>query len=166
MRLVDPILAELEQESATTRRVLERVPGDKLAWKPHAKSMSLGQQALHIATIPGNLSAMLSGPGLTEAPNFVAPEASSAQEILAAHDAGLKSALANFNGWDDAQASGVWTFTIGGKTVMSAPRIALARVLALNHLYHHRGELQVYLRLLDVPLPSVYGPTADENPFI
>lgn len=166
MRLVDPILAELEQESATTRRVLERVPGDKLAWKPHAKSMSLGQHALHIATIPGNVSAMLCGPGLTAPPDFVAPDASSLPEILAAHDAGLKSALAAFDGWDDAHASAVWTFTIGGKTLMSAPRIALARMLALNHLYHHRGELQVYLRLLDVPLPSVYGPTADENPFM
>jgi uncharacterized damage-inducible protein DinB len=166
MRLIDPILAELEQESATTRRVLERVPGDQLGWKPHPKSFSLGQQALHIATIPGNVAGMLSGPGFPEPPQFGQPEAGSLKEILDGHDAGLKAAQAALNGWDDAHALGTWSLKSGERVLLAAPRIALARAILLNHLYHHRGELQVYLRLLNVPLPSVYGPTADETPFV
>lgn len=156
---------ELEQESAATRRVMERLPEDKLSWKPHPKSMSLGQLALHTARIPGNIANMLSA-DITEGPKGGQAEATSRAEILDALTASLKEGTARLKGWDDSHMMATWTFSMGGKTIMSAPRVGMVRMIMFNHLYHHRGQLQVYLRLLDVPVPSVYGPTADENPFV
>lgn len=165
MKLVDPILAELDQEAATTRRVLARVPQAQLSWRPHAKSMTLGKLALHVATNPGNVASLASGEGLTVPPKFTQPEATSHQEIMDAFEASLEQARALLGGMDDARALSLWTMSRDGKTVMSMPRLALLRAIMLNHWYHHRGQLTVYLRLLDVPVPSVYGPSADENPF-
>ena len=164
MRLVDPFIAELEQEAQTTRRVLERVPEDRLSWRPHPKSMSLGQLALHIATTPGGV-ARVAALDAAERPEFDRPEAKSKQEILEALERSLADAMAFLRGLDDARATGTWSMTSGGKPIFSLPRIGVVRTIMLNHWYHHRGEMQVYLRLLDVPVPSVYGPTADENPF-
>lgn len=165
MRLIDPILMELEQEAVTTRRVLERVPEDKLSFRPHPKSMSLGQLALHIATTPSGVATMASLDGMDEPPKFQQDEATSRQQILGALDASLVEARSLIEAMDDARLAAAWTLSSGGQVVMSLPRIALLRAIMLNHWYHHRGQLTVYLRLLDVPLPSVYGPTADENPF-
>ena len=161
------ILGELENESATTRRVLERVPGDKLQWKPHPKSMSLGELALHVASSPGYIAENWAcqdsvdfgkGGGKT-------PEPASTQEILAAHDASVtkaKNALAKIG---DAGLGQQWTATMNGATVFNMPKGALIRAIVMNHTFHHRGQLSVYLRLLDVPVPSIYGPSADESPF-
>jgi uncharacterized damage-inducible protein DinB len=159
------ILQELEQEAATTRRVLERVPADKLAWKPHAKSMSLGQLALHVAQSPGALSSWaiedtLAISGLMEG----APQPATTAEILSAHDEGVKQMKSAVGKIGDAGLGKTWQMTAGGNTVMSMPKAGVLRTLALNHVYHHRGQLSVYLRLLDVPVPSIYGPSADENP--
>ena len=158
------INAELEQESATTRRVLERVPTDKLAWKPHDKSMSLGTLAMHIAAVP----AFISGWAVPDEYVYAggaSPEPTSTQEILAAHDASVVDAKKNIASIGDANLSRMWAFkTPDGKTMMSMPKSALLRSIALNHLYHHRGQLSVYLRLLNVPVPSIYGPSADEAP--
>lgn len=164
MSIADGFVMELEQESAATRRVMERIPEDKLSWKPHPKSMSLGQLALHTARIPGNIANMLSA-DITEGPKGGQAEATSRAEILDALTASLKEGTARLNGWDDSHMMATWTFSMAGKTIMSAPRVGMVRMIMFNHLYHHRGQLQVYLRLLDVPVPSVYGPTADENPF-
>jgi len=165
-RLVDPFLAELDQEAATTRRVLERVPDAKLSWKPHAKSMSLGQLALHVATIPGALAQMLSNDSLDMATvSFVQPAAGSAAELLPALNDSLKAAKETLSGFDDRRAMATWKLTKQGKELFAAPRIGVVRSILLNHWYHHRGQLSVYLRLLDVPVPSIYGPSADENPF-
>ncbi len=165
-RIVDSFFAELDQEAATTRRVLERVPGDKLGWKPHAKSMSLGQLSLHVATIPGAVAKFLTGDGLDIAGvSFGAPAATSASELLPALDESIKTAKEVLNGLDDHKAVGTWKLTGAGKELFSAPRVAVARTIMLNHWYHHRGQLSVYLRLLDIPVPSIYGPSADENPF-
>lgn len=164
MRLVDPIIAELEQEAQTTRRVLERLPEDRLSWRPHPRSMSLGQLALHIATTPGAV-AQVAALDTTERPQFDRPEARSKREILEALEQSLAEAMEFLRGLDDTRATGTWTMMAGGKPVFSLPRIGVVRTIMLNHWYHHRGEMQVYLRLLDVPVPSVYGPTADENPF-
>ena len=167
MSIVDPILAEFDHESKTTRRVLERVPGDKLAWKPHAKSMSLGQLALHIAQVPGNIAGFVTGP-VYERPKdapFGQKEAASTSEIMAAFDASLVRVKDVLRGLDDATVMSMWSFKAGDKTVMSMPRLAVIRNIMLNHWYHHRGQLSVYLRELDVPVPSIYGPSADENPF-
>ena len=164
MRLVDPMIAELEQEAETTRRCLERIPEDRLSWRPHPKSMSLGQLALHIATTPGGVAQVAAADSM-ERPQFDRPEAKSRRELLDALAQSVAAALAFLRGLDDARAAGSWTMTLDGQPIFSMPRIGVVRTLMLNHWYHHRGEMQVYLRLLDVPVPSVYGPTADENPF-
>ncbi len=165
-RIVDSLFAEIDQEAATTRRVLERVPGDKLGWKPHAKSMSLGQLALHVATIPGAIAKFLAGDGLDiGGMNFEAPAAASASELLPALDEGIKTAKEVLTGLDDHKAMTTWKLTRGATELFAAPRIGVARSIMLNHWYHHRGQLSVYLRLLNIPVPSIYGPSADENPF-
>jgi uncharacterized damage-inducible protein DinB len=166
MRIVDSLFMEIDQETATTRRVLERVPEDKLGWKPHEKSMSLGQLAQHIATIPGLIARILSGDGLDlDQANFNQPAIESTAELVRALDESVSTAKDVLNGFDDDRAMGAWKLSKGGKELFAAPRIAVARSIMLNHWYHHRGQLSVYLRLLDVPVPSIYGPSADENPF-
>jgi len=155
---------ELDQEAQTTKRVLERIPDDKLGWKPHPKSYSLGQLALHIASVPGNVAAAASQDTL-EAPNFSQPEPKSRQEILETFSKSLTSAKDTLNKMDDARLMSMWSLTRNGKVLMTVPRIGFLRSVLMNHNYHHRGQLSVYLRMLDVPVPSIYGPSADENPF-
>lgn len=164
MPMIDSILAELEHEATVTRRVLERVPEDKLGFKPHSKSMSLGQLALHIASTPAGVARM-AAQDVMEAPNFQPPEATSKEEILAALEQSVAAARETLGGMDDARLLAPWQLTRGGQVIMEVPRMGFLRNIMLNHCYHHRGQLTVYLRLLDVPLPSVYGPTADESPF-
>jgi len=166
MRMVDPMMLELDQEAATTRRVLERVPADKLGWRPHPKSRTLGQLAMHVATTPGMLAevAQLDSFAFETGPPDVDPKGTS--EIVAAHDASIAKAKQQLARMDDEKALGMWQGTMGGKPVFEVPRIGLLRAIMLNHWYHHRGQLSVYLRELGVPVPSIYGPSADENPFM
>lgn len=159
-----PLIAELTQEAAATRRVLERVPEDKLSWTPHSKSMSLGQLALHVAVIPGAIAELLSELQ-REPPGQGYPEATSRTELLSKLDQGVALATAKLGAWEDDDLKAEWKMTRGDATLIAAPRIAMVRTVMLNHWYHHRGQLLIYLRLLDVPVPSVYGPSADENPF-
>lgn len=162
----EPMLNELRQEAATTKRLLERVPGDKLSWKPHARSMSLGQLALHVATIPGGLCHLAQLDEFdASAANFVPPTPNSRDEILAALDGSLMAAAAYLNDLTPEQASATWRLTLRGDELFVIPRAAMLRSLMLNHWYHHRGQLSVYLRLLDIPIPVIYGRSADENPF-
>lgn len=165
MPIVDSFLHELEQESRATRRVLEAVPGDKLEWKPADKSMTLGQLAMHVATIQGRITRALLEDAMT-IPKFRQGEPASKNEILSALDESLKGAKEALSGMDDEMVLATWK-VIGpdGTERMSMPRVAALRTLVCNHTYHHRGQLTVYLRLLGVPVPSVYGPTADQNPF-
>jgi uncharacterized damage-inducible protein DinB len=165
MRLADPLIAELEQEAETTRRVLERIPEARLSWRPHPKSLSLGQLALHVATIPGSV-AQVAALDSMERPQFDRPEPKSKREVLEALGPSVASAIEFLRGLDDARATQTWSMTLAGKPLFSVPRIGLVRTVMLNHWYHHRGEMQVYLRLLDAPVPPVYGPTADEDPFV
>jgi uncharacterized damage-inducible protein DinB len=164
MKLGESLLMEFDQEAQTTKRVLERVPDDKLAWKPHSKSMSLGQLAFHIASGPGQIAAAVV-PDSFEAPGFLHPEAKSRQEILETFAKSIASARTTLKSMDDARLTSEWTLTKNGKPVMAMPRIGFLRSILMNHIYHHRGQLSVYLRMLDVPVPSIYGPSADENPF-
>jgi uncharacterized damage-inducible protein DinB len=160
------MLNELEQEAGTTRRVLERVPENKLSWRPHKKSMTLGQLALHTASIPGRTAQISQGDQFDASQaNFGAAEPKSLGEIFAAHDESVRAAEDCLKGLTEERARGTWRLKMGPKELMSVPRAALLRSVMLNHWYHHRGQLSVYLRLLDVPLPSIYGPSADENPF-
>ena len=165
MKMIDAILAELDQEAHATRRVLERVPQAQLSWRPHPRSMSLGQLALHVATVPGNVAELASHDTIPEPPAFVQAEAVTAAELVPALNASLAKAHQLLGGMDDAALSATWRLMAGGKEIMAMPRAAVLRTIMLNHWYHHRGQMLVYLRMHDVPLPSVYGPTADENPF-
>jgi uncharacterized damage-inducible protein DinB len=163
--MIDALLAELEQESATTARVLERIPQSHLSWRPHPKSMSLGQLALHVATIPGNVAELGSVDTVPEPPQFVQAEAATSDELVPALTASVAKARQHLGGFDDAQMGATWRLMANGQEILAMPRAAFVRAIMLNHWYHHRGQLQVYLRLLDQSVPSVYGPTADENPF-
>src|SRR5262245_15958187 len=166
MRLVDPILKELDMEAEGTRKLLSRLPNDKLGWKPHPKSRSLGALAMHIATMPGAISAIalqetfeLRGP----APDPPVP--ATPAEIAQTFEESLRAAKEALAPLDDARALADWSMTKGGKPIMTFSRIGFLRRVMLNHAYHHRGQLTVYLRLLGVPLPAVYASSADENPF-
>jgi uncharacterized damage-inducible protein DinB len=165
-RTVDPILAELQHEAAATRRLLERVPADKLEWRPHEKSMTLGELALHVASIPGTISGLLEADEFeVGSANFSPSVPGSAEELAGALDGAVAAARDRLGGWDDARAASTWSIVREGNVILSDSRIAIARMMLLNHWYHHRGQLTVYLRLLGVPLPVVYGRSADENPF-
>jgi uncharacterized damage-inducible protein DinB len=164
MSVSQAFLQEFDNEAKTTRRVLERVPADKFEWKPHPKSMSLGQLALHTAMTPG----MICGWACEEETKFTgdkAPVATSTEEIVAAHDKSVAKYKEVLGQLGDSGLGTSWKASAGGQTLFEMPKAALIRSIALNHWYHHRGQLSVYLRLLDVPVPSIYGPSADENPF-
>lgn len=165
MKIIDVLLNELEMEAQATARVLERVPQEHLSWRPHPKSFSLGQLALHVATIPG-MVAELAALDTAAPPQFIQPEAATAAELVPAMKASVARAREVLGGFDDAAMNATWRLVAGDKELMAMPRAALARMVMLNHWYHHRGQLLVYLRMHDVPLPSVYGPTADESPFM
>ena len=165
MKLIDSLLAELEQEAETTRRVLDRIPEAHLSWRPHPKSMSLGQLALHVATVPGNVAELASVDVIPEPPSFVQREAASAAELVPSLHDSVAKAKRLLGGFDDARMNQTWRLQSAGKDILAMPRVAVVRAIMLNHWYHHRGQLLVYLRLLNQSVPSVYGPTADENPF-
>ena len=164
MSAIELLLQELEQEAQTTRRVLERVPNDRLSWKPHDRSMSLGQLALHIASVPGAI-AEISQISPFPVPTFEQPAAQSAAELVPALEQSLEKARTILRRLDDADLAKVWRVMDGDREVMAIPVGAVLRTIMLNHWYHHRGQLSVYLRQVGVPVPSIYGPSADENPF-
>jgi len=165
MALVDGMLQELEQETQTTRRVLERVPNDQLAWRPHAKARTLGELALHVAMVPGGVAELVASPSPAEAPTFTDPSPKSASELIPALDESIAKAKKVLVGMDDAALMATWRLMQGDRELLAVPRVAMLRSVMLNHWYHHRGQLTVYLRELGVPIPSIYGPSADENPF-
>jgi uncharacterized damage-inducible protein DinB len=163
--MIDPLLLEFDRECSGTRKCLERLPADKLTWKPHERSMSLGQLAGHVATIPAWIGGTLLDDGFDLAKEMSRPPLNTPENILAAFDASVKLAKGAMAQLDDAKAMGEWGLSNRGHAVFSMPRIAVVRSILLNHSYHHRGQLTVYLRLLDVPVPAIYGPSADDNPF-
>ena len=157
---------ELRQEAIVTKRVLERVPENRLAWKPHDKSMSLGQLAFHVAGIPGDIAS------LAALQEFDASQASfnpanpeTLEQILAKHESSVAFAEDYLRRLDSTSQAETWRLKLRGKEVFAIPRVAMIRSLMLNHWYHHRGQLSVYLRLLEIPVPVIYGRSADENPF-
>ena len=164
MPMIDTVLMELDNEGATTRRLLERVPNDKLAWKPHPKARSLGELAVHIAQTQKHVSDMLqsSAAEVNQTPESVPGDPS---EIVRMFDDGLKSAKSTLGAMSDADLMSNWSLVRDGKPIFSAPKIGVIRMIVLNHVYHHRGQLSTYLRELGVSIPSIYGPSADENPF-
>lgn len=163
MSAIEPILEELGREAKTTRRVLERIPQDKLGWKPHAKSKSAGELAWHVATIPGRIAMLLGQDDMDVTTVKAPPMPGTIGEIVAGLDSSVVDARAALAQLDDAAMARHTTLRRGDVTIAAGPKAALLRAMLLNHSYHHRGQLSVYLRLLDVPVPSVYGPTADEG---
>jgi uncharacterized damage-inducible protein DinB len=166
MSICDEILAEFHEELTATRRILDRIPADKLAWKPHEKSMSLGQLAMHIATVPAGIIHITSTDSfdvLRANPTPRLPK--STAEIHAALEQSVGSIENALRETSDASAQTPWHLMRGDQEIQTRPRFKIWRSLMLNHWYHHRGQLSVYLRLLDIPVPSIYGPTADESPF-
>jgi uncharacterized damage-inducible protein DinB len=165
MSLCKSLAAELQQEAKTTRRLLERVPEGSFGWKPHEKSMSLGRLAGHVAELPSLIVPALTQDELNfAAGNFQPFIPSSTAELLEKFDHNVNAAAELLGSQSDERMNERWRLGSGEQTFFAGPRAAAVRVLALNHVVHHRGQLSVYLRLLDVPLPSIYGPSADEAP--
>lgn len=164
MAIIDGLLQELEQEAQTTRRVLERVPGGQLGWRPHEKARTLGQLAFHVANVPGAI-AELAVKSPVEAPDVPDENLENISELLPALDRSVAKARRALGGMDDATLAETWRLMRGEREILAMPRAALLRNAMLNHWYHHRGQLSTYLRALGQPVPSIYGPSADENPF-
>lgn len=165
MPLVDALLPEFDHEMTITRKLLERVPEDKFDWKPHQKSFSLGQLAQHVATIPmwGAMTVNQSELDMTgtEPPTAMKSRA----DVLALFDSNVAATRAALTGKTDGELMAPWTLKSNGRTVFTMPRVGVWRGFVVSHLIHHRGQLSVYLRMQDVPLPSIYGPSADEQAF-
>lgn len=163
MPLVDHLLPEFDHEMATTRKLLERVPEDRLSWKPHDKSFSLGQLAQHVANIPTWGHMTLERPDIDlEAFPPPAPMGSRAA-ILEFFEKNRADARRSLIGRTDAELMAPWSLKKGDHTMFTMPKATVWRTFVMNHLVHHRGQLSVYLRQQDVPLPSMYGPSADEQ---
>ena len=161
----EDILQELEGEAVTTRRLLERVPEDKLDWRPHEKSFSLGQLAMHIATLPGALAQVSTLEAFQVKPNGIPrPSASSTAELLDALDQSLAQAREIVGAMDGESLATPWKMVDGEQVLLTIPRSAFLRSVMLNHWYHHRGPLTVSLRQTGAPVRAVYGPSADETP--
>lgn len=164
MSLAESMLAEFEEQAPITRKFLERLPEDRLAWRPHEKSMSAGQLALHIARVPGG-SVRFVQQNPAQAPNFNnVPEPSSVKEILGVFEesiAAVRSLLPQFN---DAAMQETWRIVHGDRELLAIPRAQFLRDIMLNHWFQHRGQFSVYLRLLNVAVPASWGPSADEAP--
>jgi uncharacterized damage-inducible protein DinB len=165
MTLIDGMFQELDQETRTTRRVLERVPDHRLEWRPHEKARTLGQLAMHVATVPGGVAQLAASPSPAQVPQFSDPSPKSASELLPALEESIATVKRVLGGMDDAALTSTWRLMQGDRELIAMPRVAFLRSIMLNHWYHHRGQLSAYLRELDVPIPSLYGPSADENPF-
>lgn len=166
MPMIDSILAELNHEAANTRRLLERVPEDRLDFRPHEKSMTLQHLAGHLAEIPGWAGPTLGADELDfAAGNYETFLPKNREELLAAHDRAVETFRRHAEGMSDEQMMATWTLRNGDDVLMQQPRVVAVRGFILNHALHHRGQLTVYLRLLDVPLPALYGNSADESAF-
>ncbi len=164
MKISDALLPEFDQEMANTRRTLERIPEDKLTWKPHEKSMTLGRLAGHVAELPGFATTTIE----TDSLNLSAREykplvATSRRQVVDAFDQKAAEARTAIAGASDEHLMKPWSLEFKGKTMFTMPRFAVLRSMMLNHIIHHRAQLGVYLRLNNVPVPSIYGPSADEE---
>jgi uncharacterized damage-inducible protein DinB len=162
MNVIEDWSGELKREAELTRSLLERLPEDKFSWRPHPRSMSLGQLALHAAGVPGGL-ALLLDEAVSEVPVVPLPEPTTRQELLEALEWSVSLAESKLREWGEDGLRDTWKLVSKGETVLEAPRIDMVRTLMFNHVYHHRGQLTVYLRLLGISVPGMYGPSADEQ---
>ncbi len=163
MALNEALLPEFDHEMANTRKTLERVPEDKFGWKPHEKSGTMGWLAGHIATIPHWGLAILQQDEFDIGSGQAPPPPASSKELLALFDKSVATGRAALAAVTDAEFSKPWTLRSGKQVIFTQPRIAVFRGMVVKHLVHHRGQLTVYLRLNNVPVPALYGPSADES---
>jgi len=164
MPIAKELLSEFESQAPLTRKFLERVPQDKLTWKPHEKSMTLGQLAYHLATVPAGIAQLV---GTNPAPvpeRFDFPQPATVAEILNAHDEGVTTVQRELSKFDDLAMNETWRLRHGEYEVMATPRATFVRDIMLSHWYQHRGQMCVYLRVLNVAVPTTWGPSADEAP--
>jgi uncharacterized damage-inducible protein DinB len=159
----EALLPEYDHEIATARKLLQRVPDAHLDWRPHEKSMSLGRLATHLAEIPGWASSIIAKDELDMTGEYHPRVGASTAEILTLFDESAAAARAALAARSDAEFLAPWTFKRNGQPLFTMPKVAVVRSWLLNHLIHHRGQLSVYLRLRNVPLPAIYGPSADER---
>jgi uncharacterized damage-inducible protein DinB len=164
MSIAETLLAEFEVQAPITRRFLERLPEDKLTWKPHEKSMTAGQLAYHLAVVPdGVLHLAQSNPA--QVPEFAGfPQPSSRQEILTKFEESIESVRRLLPKFDEAAMKETWCLMAGGQQVLAQPRAEFLRNVMLSHWYQHRGQFSVYLRILGAAVPASWGPSADEPP--
>jgi uncharacterized damage-inducible protein DinB len=166
MSYAETLLPEFDQEMANTRKVLERIPDDKLDWQPHPKSHTIGWNANHVADLPLWLTTVLTTPSLDVAPvggqPYTSPKLSSRQEIVDLFDRNVAAARKAITEVKDADVGSPWTLAQAGNPIFTMPRAVVIRSMVLNHLIHHRSHLLVYLRLNDIPIPGMYGPSGDE----
>jgi uncharacterized damage-inducible protein DinB len=164
MSIAQAMLAEFEVQAPVTRKFLERLPEDKLTWKPHSKSMTAGQLAYHLASVPGGIIRFVQNNPAQAPESFNFPQPASREEILKTLEesiATVRSALPKF---DDAAMEETWRMVAGGKEILAQPRAEFLRDVMLSHWYQHRGQFSVYLRMLDVAVPASWGPSGDEPP--
>ena len=164
MTLSQRLAPEFEREIKTTRKLLERVPMDKFTWTPHEKSMPLGRLASHIAEMPSWVTGTVQLEFMDIDANYKPWIAASHDELLSNFDSYAAEAGKALSGVSDEDLGKRWALRMGGQELFAGPREEVIRTLILSHIIHHRGQLSVYLRLLDVPVPSIYGPSADEAP--
>ena len=167
MSIGQSMLPEFDEEMKNTRKVLERVPTEKWNWKPQEKSGTLGWMASHVGTIPEWITMTINTEELDYAPvngpSYTPPKIENREQLLAAFDKGTAEARSALSGVSDAEIMKDWTLLAGGQKIFAMPRVACLRGMCLNHLYHHRGQLTMYFRQLGVPVPGLYGPSADEG---
>lgn len=163
MPIAESLLAEFEAQAPVTRKFLERLPESKLTWKPHSKSMTAGQLAYHLALVPGGVVKGAEKDQIPP-PDFQLPQPASVQEILDVFEQSIATVREVLPSFDDDAMNATWRIVDGDQEIVAMPRVAFLRNIMLNHWYQHRGQFCVYLRLLDVAVPSSWGPSADERP--
>ena len=166
MPLIDALLPEFDREMGQTRKVLDRVPEGQFDWRPHPTSMTLGRLAEHLAEMPQSATIAMAQDGIemttARPPDYRSP--ATRAEVLAMFDANLRTGRGHLVNKTDGEFDAPWTLTAGGKQMFTMPKATVLRVFVINHMVHHRGQMTVYLRMLGVPIPSIYGPSGDEQP--
>lgn len=163
MNITQSLLSEIKREVVSTKKTLERIPNDKFDWRPHKKSNSLKKLATHLAQLaemPGNI---INTTEVNLADSPAAPSVNSAEDLIQIFDKGTQQTIAALKASKDEDLQKTWTLRYGDHIIIEAPKIEAMRIMGLSHVYHHRAQLGVYLRLLDIPVPATYGPSADEN---
>jgi uncharacterized damage-inducible protein DinB len=164
MSIAQAMLAEFEVQAPVTRKFLERLPGDKLTWKPHNKSLSAGQLAYHLASVPGGIVRFVQNNPAQAPESFHFPQPTNREEILKTLEESITTVRSVLPKFDDAAMNETWRMVAGGREVLAQPRAESLRDLMLSHWYQHRGQFSVYLRMLDVAVPASWGPSGDEPP--